>query len=88
MKTKNTPSSENTFACETCPARKKAEANPKFLMVRLWCWHTGWCPGWKAYQAHLTKQAKAELDRNDKFENGLGSSTCPGVTNVFQNGGF
>jgi hypothetical protein len=24
----------------------------------LWRWHTGWCPGWKAYQAHLAKQAK------------------------------
>ena len=21
-------------------------------------WHTGWRPGWKAYQAHLTEQAK------------------------------
>jgi hypothetical protein len=30
--------------------RKKAEANPKTLMARLWRWHTGWCPGWKAYQ--------------------------------------
>ena len=55
MKTKSTPSSEKTFACETCPTRKKAEANPKSLMARLWRWHTGWCPGWKAYQAHLAK---------------------------------
>jgi len=25
-------------------------------MARLWRWHTGWCPGWKAYQAHLAEQ--------------------------------
>jgi hypothetical protein len=29
------------------------------LMARIWRWHTGWCPGWKAYQAHLAQQAKA-----------------------------
>jgi hypothetical protein len=58
MKTNRTPSSEKTFACETCPTRKKAEANPKTLMARLWRWHTRWCPGWKAYQVHLAEQAK------------------------------
>jgi hypothetical protein len=52
MKTKGNPTSEKTFACETCQMRKKAKA----LMARLWRWHTGWCPGWKAYQAHLASQ--------------------------------
>lgn len=47
-----------TFPCETCPMRKKAEANPKTLWARLWRWHTGWCPGWRAYQAHLASQKK------------------------------
>jgi hypothetical protein len=28
-------------------------------MARLWRWHTGWCPGWKAYQKHLAEQAQA-----------------------------
>ena len=56
MNPKNTPLSEKTFACETCSMRKKAEANPQSLMARLWRWHTGWCPGWKAYQAHLANQ--------------------------------
>jgi hypothetical protein len=56
MSTNPKPSSENTFACETCTMRKKAEANPKALMSRLWRWHTGWCPGWKAYQGHLASQ--------------------------------
>jgi hypothetical protein len=58
MKTNRTPAAERTFACETCPTRKKAEANPKTLMARLWRWHTNWCPGWRAYQKHLAGQAR------------------------------
>jgi hypothetical protein len=58
MKTNRTSSLEKVFACETCPMRQKAEANPKTLKARLWRWHTTWCPGWKAYQAHLAEQAK------------------------------
>jgi hypothetical protein len=58
MQTKPNPSSEKTYSCENCPMRKKAEANPKALISRLWRWHTGWCPGWKAYQAHLAEQGK------------------------------
>ena len=41
--------------CENCPLRKKAEANPKTLLARVWKWHTTWCPGWKAYQQSLTQ---------------------------------
>lgn len=55
MKTDKSPS-EETFACETCGLRRKAEARPKSLMARLWRWHTSWCPGWKAYQAYLAHQ--------------------------------
>jgi hypothetical protein len=58
MNIKTNPESEKTFACETCAMRKNAENNPKSLMSRLWRWHTGWCPGWKAYQAHLAEQTK------------------------------
>ena len=56
MKTNPAPSNVKSFACETCPMRAKAEANPEKLLSRLWRWHTGWCPGWKAYQAHLASQ--------------------------------
>jgi hypothetical protein len=41
------------YKCETCPMRLKAEKNPKSLMSR----HTGWCPGWKAYQKSLQTKA-------------------------------
>jgi hypothetical protein len=60
MATDTTSTAEKTFACETCALRQKAEANPKSFMARLWRWHTGWCPGWKAYQAHLADQAKRQ----------------------------
>lgn len=40
--------------CENCPLRKLAEKNSNSLVVRLARWHTGWCPGWKAYQRSLS----------------------------------
>jgi hypothetical protein len=41
--------------CATCRIRQRAEANPNSFMSRLWKWHTGWCPGWKAYQKALAE---------------------------------
>lgn len=35
--------------CEVCRFRKYAESHPESLLARIWRWHTGWCPGWKAY---------------------------------------
>ena len=46
-----------TSKCADCPMRRKAEAEPNKLMSRLWRWHTGWCPGWKAYQRELKTKA-------------------------------
>jgi hypothetical protein len=39
--------------CHTCPLRARAEQKPRSLLARLWRWHTGWCPGWKAYVREL-----------------------------------
>jgi hypothetical protein len=39
--------------CQDCPIRARAEKNPSSLLARLWRWHTGWCPGWKAYIREL-----------------------------------
>ena len=39
--------------CATCRIRQRAEVNPNTIMARVWKWHTGWCPGWKAYQKAL-----------------------------------
>lgn len=46
---------ETTYACETCPIRRRAQAKPRSLIARLWRWHTTWCPGWKAYQLALAE---------------------------------
>lgn len=58
MNTQHPASNQKTFACETCAVRLRAEASPKSFLARLWRWHTGWCPGWKAYQKHLATQTK------------------------------
>ena len=39
--------------CYTCGRRALAEKRPDSLLPRLWRWHTGWCPGWKAYVKEL-----------------------------------
>jgi hypothetical protein len=44
--------------CANCGIRERAEANPDSVMSRLWKWHTGWCPGWNAYQKALAEVAK------------------------------
>jgi len=48
---------EKKYRCESCRLRKHAEERPNSLLARLWRWHTGWCPGWKAYQRSLAGQA-------------------------------
>ena len=46
--------------CEVCKLHSYAEKKPGSLIGRLWQWHTGWCPGWKAYQKYLAKQIVRE----------------------------
>ena len=41
--------------CAQCWFRDYAERNPNSLLARIWRWHTGWCPGWKAYQKELAE---------------------------------
>jgi hypothetical protein len=41
--------------CGTCSIRQRAEVNPNAIMARIWKWHTGWCPGWRAYQNALAE---------------------------------
>ncbi|MGZ4786916.1 MAG: hypothetical protein ACXVZV_03335 [Terriglobales bacterium] len=50
--------STKTHGCETCAIRRYAEKKPRSWIARLWQWHTGWCPGWKAYQKSLQSAAK------------------------------
>lgn len=46
------------YPCERCPLRRRAESRPGGLLARLWRWHTGWCPGWKAYRKSQEKDAR------------------------------
>jgi hypothetical protein len=51
------------FNCRKCAFRAKYDSNPGSLLGRIWRWHAGWCPGWKAYLKSLT-----ESERNDLIE--------------------
>jgi hypothetical protein len=46
--------------CEKCKLRAYAERKPNSLLARIWRWHTGWCPGWKAYQRELAEEGKTK----------------------------
>jgi len=46
--------------CPNCPMKKRYDRNPKSLLARIWKWHTGWCPGWKAYLRWLPDKEREE----------------------------
>jgi len=42
---------EKPAGCGSCPImEQKYKDNPRSLKMRLWKWHSGWCPGHKAYR--------------------------------------
>jgi len=45
-----------TSRCHDCALRSRAQAKPTSLFARVWRWHTGWCPGWKAYTKELREK--------------------------------
>lgn len=47
--------------CRNCSFRAKYDNNPKSFLGRLWRWHAGWCPGWKAYLKSLPDAERNEL---------------------------
>ena len=57
--------------CATCRIRQRAEANPESFMSRLWKWHTGWCPGWKAYVNSLPDERRAEVIKKYRLESAI-----------------
>ena len=42
--------------CESCLLRRYSDKYPGSILARIWRWHTGWCPGWKAYQKSLQQK--------------------------------
>ena len=47
--------------CEQCQFRARYDRNPRSLLGRLWKWHTGWCPGWKAYLKSLPEDERRRV---------------------------
>jgi hypothetical protein len=45
--------------CANCGWRARHDRSPKSLLGRLWRWHAGWCPGWKAYLKSLPDPERA-----------------------------
>ncbi len=35
--------------CDKCKFRAVYDTKPHSILGRIWRWHIGWCPGWKAY---------------------------------------
>ena len=50
-----------TQACENCKFRAIYDRKPKSLLGRIWRWHAGWCPGFKAYLGSLSEQERRAL---------------------------
>ena len=48
-------------SCTNCGFRAKYDNNLKSFLGRLWRWHIGWCPGWKAYIKSLPDNERIEL---------------------------
>lgn len=53
------PTGSSSRGCATCKMKSYAERKPNSIIARLWRWHTGWCPGWKAYQKALAEELRA-----------------------------
>ena len=49
--------------CEKCKFRARYDHNPRSFLGRIWKWHIGWCPGWKAYLKSLPDEARQDLMR-------------------------
>ena len=47
--------------CENCKFRAKYDNNPHSILGRIWKWHIGWCPGWKAYLKLLADEKRKKL---------------------------
>lgn len=49
--------------CADCKLRASYDRNPDGVVGRLWHWHTGWCPGWKAYLRSLSEEERADVQK-------------------------
>jgi hypothetical protein len=47
--------------CGSCAFRARYDKNPRSILGRLWRWHIGFCPGWKAYMTSLPEDEKSKI---------------------------
>ena len=47
--------------CKNCKLRARFDNNPRSILGRIWKWHIGWCPGWKAYLKSLSDEDRRKL---------------------------
>lgn len=62
------PNQSQSFPCENCKLRANYDKNPKSLLGRIWHWHTGFCPGWKAFFTAQDEETKAVLREKYNFK--------------------
>jgi hypothetical protein len=48
--------------CDNCAMRAKYDNNPQSFVGRIWRWHIGFCPGWKAYMKSLSPEARRKVE--------------------------
>ena len=65
-------------SCETCRIRAYAERKPDSIIGRIWRWHSGWCPWWKAEQRKLAGDNEpGSSPEAGGPDGGVGQSTGP-----------
>jgi hypothetical protein len=47
--------------CEKRKFRARYDKNPRSILGRIWKWHIGWCPGWKAYLKAVDEEDRKKL---------------------------
>lgn len=47
--------------CARCRFRARYDRDPRSLLGRLWRWHAGWCPGFRAYLKSLPAEERQAL---------------------------
>jgi hypothetical protein len=49
--------------CSDCTMRARYDRNPRSLIGRIWRWHIGFCPGWKAYMKSLSPEERSAVEK-------------------------
>lgn len=47
--------------CANCSMKERYDKKPHSLISKIWKWHLGWCPGWKAYLTSLPENERNEV---------------------------